>query len=172
LAHQKEQIIFQNFLLENNLKFTEQRRLILEIFLATETHASVEELYDKIKRKYPDIGHTTVYRTLKLFAECGLAKELRFSDGVSRYEHLFGHDHHDHLICTQCGKLIEVVDPEIEALQQRRATASKSISTGWSYMVCATSVNRLNVMKFLANYLRPNIENEFHYLLKSGECHV
>lgn len=122
MVHQKERAIFQNYLFENNLKFTEQRRLILEIFLTTETHASVEELYDKIKRKHPDIGHTTVYRTLKLFADCGLAKELRFSDGVSRYEHLFGHEHHDHLICTQCGKLIEVVDPEIEALQQRLAS--------------------------------------------------
>jgi Fur family ferric uptake transcriptional regulator len=127
LAHHKEEVIFQNYLLEKNLKFTEQRRVILEIFLATETHASVEELYDKIKRKNPDIGHTTVYRTLKLFADCGLAKELRFSDGVSRYEHLFGHEHHDHLICTQCGKLIEVVDPEIEALQQRLALRHRFI---------------------------------------------
>lgn len=121
MSHQRERDIFQEYLTEKNLKFTEQRRIILNCFLATETHVSVEELYDRIKRKNPEIGQTTVYRTLKLLTDCGLANELKFSDGVSRYEHLFGHDHHDHLICTSCGKLIEVVDPEIEELQQKLA---------------------------------------------------
>ncbi|HEY8463954.1 MAG TPA: Fur family transcriptional regulator [Bacillota bacterium] len=121
MDHSREREIFQEYLAEKNLKFTEQRRIILNSFLATETHFSVEELYDRIKRNYPEIGQTTVYRTLKLLTDCGLANELKFTNSVSRYEHLFGHEHHDHLICTECGKVIEVRDEEIEVLQKELA---------------------------------------------------
>lgn len=116
-----ESKILMNYLKEKNLKITGQRKLILDAFLNNERHISAEELYDQIKRENPRIGLATIYRTLKLFAECGLASELHFSDGVTRYEHRFGHEHHDHLICLNCGKYIEVVDPAIEELQARLA---------------------------------------------------
>lgn len=113
--------ILNEYLKKKDLKLTDQRKLILEKFLNTETHFTAEELYDKLKQNNPNIGLTTVYRTLKLFCQCGLASELKLADGVSRYEHLFGHNHHDHLICIECGKFIEVNDPEIETLQNRLA---------------------------------------------------
>lgn len=113
--------ILMNYLKEKNLKITGQRKLILDAFLNNESHISAEELYDQIKRENPGIGLATIYRTLKLFAECGLASEVHFSDGLTRYEHRFGHEHHDHLICLNCGKYIEVVDPAIEELQNRLA---------------------------------------------------
>ncbi len=113
--------ILNDYLKKKELKLTDQRKLILDEFLNTETHFTAEEMYDKLKQKNPNIGLTTVYRTLKIFCESGLANELKLADGISRYEHLFGHKHHDHLICIECGKLIEVMEPEIEKLQNRLA---------------------------------------------------
>ncbi len=117
----KEEQVLIKFLQQKDLKYTGQRRVILESFLKTETHFTVEDLYAKVKEVNQSIGYTTVYRTLKLFTECGLANEIRFEDGVTRYEHRFGHEHHDHLICVKCGLLIEVVEPEIEELQETLA---------------------------------------------------
>jgi Fur family ferric uptake transcriptional regulator len=118
---EKEAEVLENYLREKNLKITGQRKLILDAFLRNEEHISAEELYDQLKKDYPGIGLATIYRTLKLLSECGLANEIHFSEGVTRYEHRFGHEHHDHLICLSCGKYIEVVDPEIEELQARLA---------------------------------------------------
>ena len=72
-----------------------------------------------VKKLYPSIGFATVYRTLKLLCEAGLCRELKFEDGITRYEHLYGHQHHDHLVCTRCGKFIEIIEPEIEKLQEK-----------------------------------------------------
>lgn len=113
--------ILVNYLKEKNLKNTGQRKLILDAFLNNERHISAEELYDQLKRENPGIGLATIYRNLKLLSECGLANELHFSNGVTRYEHLFGHEHHDHLICLDCGKYIEVIEPAIEELQAKLA---------------------------------------------------
>jgi len=77
----------------------------------------VEDLYDIIKKKDPGIGHATVFRTMKLLCEAGLAGEVHLGDKKVRYEHKYGHQHHDHLICVECGKCIEVMDPTIEKLQ-------------------------------------------------------
>lgn len=109
--------IFTDFLKRRNLTFTKQRERILDIFLKTESHLSVEELYDILKKHNADIGQTTVFRTLKLLSEAGIAREVEMGDKKIRYEHKFGHDHHDHLICTSCGKIIEAVDPNIEKFQ-------------------------------------------------------
>ncbi|MEW6126419.1 MAG: Fur family transcriptional regulator [Acidobacteriota bacterium] len=113
----EETRIFHDYLKRAKLKHTAQRDLILEVFLDTEKHVSSEDLYNIVKIQDPSVGFTTVYRTLKLFVECGLARELEFHDGRMLYEHEYKHKHHDHLICTQCGKLIEFYDEQIEALQ-------------------------------------------------------
>ena len=117
----READILANYIKEKNLKITGQRQQILDAFLNNEQHVSAEELYGQIKKDLPGIGLATIYRTLKLLCECGLANAIHFSDGVTRYEHLFGHQHHDHLICLNCGAYIEVVDPEIEELQEKLA---------------------------------------------------
>lgn len=113
----EEKQIFHEHLKRGRLKRTNQRELILDVFLETEGHVSSEDLYSIIKAKDPSVGFTTVYRTLKLLKECGLARELEFHDGRILYEHDYKHSHHDHLICTQCGALIEFYNEEIERLQ-------------------------------------------------------
>lgn len=119
-SHSPRQI-FEDFLLTGGLKLTSQRLKILDCFLAHPGHVGTEELYDHIKRDDPRIGQATVYRTLKLLAEAGLAREVHFGDGITRYERLYGEKHHDHLICEQCGVFLEVVDERIEALQEELA---------------------------------------------------
>ncbi|GAB4536044.1 MAG: transcriptional repressor [Thermodesulfovibrionia bacterium] len=126
----EEQRIFDEFVRSKGLKQTEQRKEILRIFLKTEKHLTAEELYRLVKKKIPSIGFSTIYRTLKLLCECELCRELKLEDGTVRYEHLYGHEHHDHIICIRCGKFIEVVDPEIERLQERLAEREGFILKG------------------------------------------
>jgi Fur family ferric uptake transcriptional regulator len=90
-------------------------------FLASDSHLSTEELYLKVRAKNPAIGYATVYRTLKLFAEAGIAREIHFGDGQSRYEHIAEGEHHDHLVCTRCGSVQEFENETIEKLQQEIA---------------------------------------------------
>lgn len=114
----EETHIFHEHLKRAGLNRTTQRDLILDVFLDTEGHVSSEDLYSIVKAKDPSVGSTTVYRTLKLLKECGLARELEFHDGRTLYEHEYKHTHHDHLICTECGALIEFYSEEIEQLQE------------------------------------------------------
>ncbi|PLY03730.1 MAG: transcriptional repressor [Desulfuromonas sp.] len=113
--------IFTDYLRQQGLKNTSQRMVILEVFLNSNLHYSTEELYLKLRKSHPRIGYATVHRTLKLLAECGLASELNFGDGQTRYEPCRGGQHHDHLVCTRCGKIIEFVEPRIEKLQEEVA---------------------------------------------------
>ncbi len=116
----QEEKIFEEYIASQNLKHSEQRSEILRVFLEEDDrHLSAEDLYNIVKKKNPDIGYTTVYRTLRLLCECGLASELKFEDGITRYEHCYGHQHHDHLICTNCGKFVEILDEDIEDIQNR-----------------------------------------------------
>ncbi len=119
MVWEKEEKIFEGHLRTKNLKHSEQRKEILHIFLGIDKHLTANELYRLVQKKYPTVGYATIYRTLKLLCECGLCRELRFEDGTTRYEHLYGHQHHDHLICTKCGRFVEVVDPQIESLQEK-----------------------------------------------------
>lgn len=114
-----EKLIFNEFLKGKNLKHSEQRDQILDVFLQTEKHVTVEELHKLVKGRYSNIGLVTVYRTLKLLVEAGLSDELFFEDGIARYEHKYNHKHHDHLLCTRCGEVVEVIEPEIEKLQDK-----------------------------------------------------
>lgn len=113
----EEMNLFIEYLKKKDLKLTEQRKEILNTFLKINKHLSVEELYGIAKKKDPSIGQATVFRTLKLLCDAEIAKEVDLGDGKVRYEHKYGHEHHDHLICTKCGRFIEAVDPRIEKLQ-------------------------------------------------------
>jgi len=119
MSFAEEEKIFEAYLSSKNFKQSEQRTEILRNFLSIDKHLTADELYRIVTEKNPSIGYATIYRTLKLLCECGLCNELKFEDGISRYEHLYKHQHHDHLICTKCGKFVEVFDPEIEKLQER-----------------------------------------------------
>jgi Fur family ferric uptake transcriptional regulator len=106
------------YLAGQGLKSTSQRDTILHVFVNAGSHLSAEELYARVKKAHPRIGYATVYRTLKLLAEAGMAEERRFEDGFTRYEYKASDGHHDHLICTRCGEIIEFENERIEALQQ------------------------------------------------------
>lgn len=112
-----------DYMTRHGLRSTEQRRVVTEQFFASDGHLSIEDLLDKVRVEEPRIGYATVYRTLKLLKDCGLAFERHFGDGVSRYEVAWEDEHHDHLICLECEKIIEFEDEGIEVLQ--REVASK-----------------------------------------------
>ena len=113
--------IFDAFLCAKGLRHTDQRDIILDTFLGMEGHFSAEEIYRIVSEKNPEIGYATVYRTIKLLCDAGIARGIYFDDGRTRYEHKYGHGHHDHLVCIRCGKVIEIFDPKIEEAQERLA---------------------------------------------------
>ena len=103
------------------LKATRQREAILDIFLNSSGHKNLAQIYAQVAKINPKIGYVTVYRTLKLLARLGLATQWKFADGETRYEPTSEGSHHDHLICLDCGKIIEFEDQALEALQNRIA---------------------------------------------------
>jgi Fur family ferric uptake transcriptional regulator len=112
----------QSYMAKKGLRSTAQRRLIVDTFFEGASHMTIEDLLTEVRARDRGIGYATVYRTLKLLAECGVASERRFGDGLSRYE--LADDasaHHDHLICVSCGKIVEFEEPRIEALQDEIA---------------------------------------------------
>lgn len=110
---------WKTYLQENKLNTTQQRELIVDQFLRSKDHISVDELLARVRKRNRKVGYATVYRTLKLLVDSGLAIQRQFGDGQARYE--VDGDHHDHLICTSCGLILEFEDPEIESLQDRIA---------------------------------------------------
>lgn len=109
---------FAKFVTDKGLRHTEQRDNVVDVFLATEKHVTVQDLFELVKKKHHRIGYATVARTVKLMHESGLCRQVNFGEGVFRYEHLYKHEHHDHLICTQCGKFEEIYSPKLEEIQQ------------------------------------------------------
>ena len=113
--------VLEEYISENNLKITKQRRTVLKIFLECNYHVSVEELYNIVLKTEPKIGLATVYRTLALLTKSGLALEMDFGDGQKRYESSYKSVHHDHMVCTECGKILEFNHPLIEKYQEEVA---------------------------------------------------
>ena len=114
--------VFTDYVKRKGLKNTNQRMTVLETFLSSKSHHSTEDLYLELRREHPKIGYATVHRTLKLFAESGIAIELNFGDGQTRFEPFNVHQHHDHLVCTNCGLIIEFTHPQIEEYQEQIAS--------------------------------------------------
>jgi Fur family transcriptional regulator, ferric uptake regulator len=100
------------------LKHTAQRDTILRTFLETRDHLSIDELHRLVQKQDSGIGYTTVYRTLKLLAECGLASEVAFHDGIARYEHQYNRRSHHHMVCTECGSSVEFFSQDVDNLEQ------------------------------------------------------
>jgi len=105
---------------QKGLRMTGQRRTIAGVLDRATDHPDVEELHARAAAADPRISLATVYRTVKLFEETGILERVDFGDGRARYESA-ERDHHDHLIDMDTGQVIEFVDPEIEALQERIA---------------------------------------------------
>ena len=122
------------------LKQTGQRDTILRTFLETRDHLSTDELHRLVQKTDARIGYTTVYRTLKLLAECKLASEVAFHDGIARYEHQYNRRSHHHMVCTDCGSSVEFFSNEVEKLEQEIGRKYHYMTTRHSfqiYGVCA-----------------------------------
>lgn len=119
MAHDVERQSLARYLDDHNLRHTRQRDAILEVFLEVKGHITAEDLYERVRSEHVNIGYTTVYRTMKLLCDAGLAAERKFEDGVTRYE--ISHEHHDHLVCVRCGKIIEFECRMIETAQDEIA---------------------------------------------------
>ncbi len=107
------------YLTDKRLNTTNQREAIVDQFFRTKDHISIDELLARVRKRHQKVGYATVYRTLKLLVESGLAIERQFGDGQARFE--VAGEHHDHLICAKCNLILEFEDDEIEHLQEKVA---------------------------------------------------
>ena len=122
-AVKEKERAFQKFIQTEGLKTTRQRNTIVNVFFNLNGHISVEELLREVKIVNPKIGYATVYRTLHLLVRSALVEERRFGDGLARYEGHSQVEHHDHMICQNCGRIFEFFNPELEARQEKLAEA-------------------------------------------------
>jgi Fur family ferric uptake transcriptional regulator len=110
----------QEYLQRQGLKLTRQRRAIAEVVFRSDGHLTLTDIHERARERQKSLGFATVYRTMKLMAEAGFATQHRFDDGQSRFERA-DDDHHDHIICSRCGKIIEFEAPDIERRQEKIA---------------------------------------------------
>ncbi len=109
--------ILKDYIKQNHLRWTVQRKGVLEVFLEMKGHVGIEDLFEAVKEQDPSIGIATVYRTMTLMVECGLARENISLSGGKSYEKLYRQSHHDHLVCIRCGKIVEFQHTLIEQFQ-------------------------------------------------------
>ncbi len=112
---------WRSYLRKKGLKTTQQREAIVDAFLRSSGHVALDDLLASSRRVHPGVGLATVYRTVKLLEEAGLAASRQFESGHTLYEVAQGRAHHDHLICQQCGYIVEFENDEIERLQAAAA---------------------------------------------------
>ncbi len=116
------QKILRDYLVRHGLKASRQRDVIADVFFRAGGHMRVEELLSEVRKIDPKVSQATVYRTMKLLTDCGLAEARHFGDGQTRYEASDeGGEHHDHLICTSCGTIVEFMNDRIETMQDKVA---------------------------------------------------
>ncbi|MFA7091528.1 MAG: Fur family transcriptional regulator [Arcobacteraceae bacterium] len=142
MVNENEQVIdeLKKIVKQKGLKYTEQREVVLKILMHAQEHLTAEEIYNLIKIKEPDsnIGIATVYRALSFLEEVDLIASIAFGSEGKKYESN-AKAHHDHLICTSCGKIVEFVDAEIEKRQEKIAKENNFKVTSHSmqlYGVC------------------------------------
>lgn len=114
----EEKALLERYLAERGLKMTKARSTVLKAFLRLESHVGADAILAAARELDPGIGQATVFRTIKLLADAGLAQEACMDEGVRQYEHAFNHAHHDHLKCVMCGTVVEFVDEDIEKAQE------------------------------------------------------
>ncbi len=113
--------VLRSYMAKHGLKASRQRETIVDVFFKSRSHLRIDELLSEVRRVDPRVSQATVYRTMRLLADCGLAEPRNFGDGQTRYELSNRDCHHDHLICTECGRIVEFVDSRIEKLQAQVA---------------------------------------------------
>jgi Fur family ferric uptake transcriptional regulator len=130
----EEKELFAAYITRNRLKRSEQREVILDTFLRAERHLSVDDLLQLVQKRRPDIGRTTVYRTLKLLHSAGLAQELVL-EGQTYFEREYNRQHHDHFICRSCGEIFEFANEDIERIQEEVAASLGFVIEGHRHQI-------------------------------------
>lgn len=103
---------------DENLRYTTQRQAVWDELTANDDHRTAEEIYIALHNQSLNVSRATVYRTIEVLVKNRLARKLEVGDGMARYEHRLDEEHHDHLICTECSKIIEFSNDEVERLQE------------------------------------------------------
>ena len=114
-----EEDIFEQYLESRGMKYTAERKSILNEVFCIHGHFEAEDVVMGLHAKGIRVSRASVYRTLPMLVDCGLLREVYSAEKHNHYEHVFGHEHHDHLICTRCGREIEFSNQLIEDLQDR-----------------------------------------------------
>ena len=121
---EQEQQIVESHLRRSGFRVTNQRSLIVRIALSTHDHFTADQLLERCRRADPNVSRATVYRTLTVLEKEGFVEGLETGDGGRRFEHVIGHEHHDHMVCLSCGRISEFRD---DALERRQEAAAKRI---------------------------------------------
>ncbi|MFH2084787.1 MAG: Fur family transcriptional regulator [Candidatus Omnitrophota bacterium] len=108
---------FGSYLRQNGMRVTPERKTILREIFAIHRHFDTEEIFETLRRKKTGISHASVYRTMPILVKAGLVSRTAAAPGKAVYEHIYGHEHHDHMFCVECGKHIEFKNDNIERLQ-------------------------------------------------------
>lgn len=117
--------VFKDYLKKHNLKFTPQREVIFAAILSFKKHFDVDDLYTALRKKNKNISIATVYRILPFLIDCKLISENFICQGKANYEYIYKQEHHDHLFCIKCGRIIEFKDERIEKLQEEVCKKNK-----------------------------------------------
>src|SRR5262245_8683683 len=133
----EEKQLFDTYLTQHRLKRSEQREVIVDTFFRSDRHLSVDDLLRLAQKRRPDIGRTTVYRTLKLLQAAGLAQELELH-GETRFEREYKRQHHDHFICNSCHAIFEFSSPDIERIQDEIAADIGFVIDGHRHHIFGT----------------------------------
>jgi Fur family ferric uptake transcriptional regulator len=113
--------VVESYVRKKGLRWTAQRQLIANVALTTHSHFTAEELLELCRERDPAVSRATVYRTLAMLEEAGFVEGLDTGDGGRKFEHVLGHAHHDHMVCTSCGRIIEFTDEQLEKRQEMAA---------------------------------------------------
>lgn len=113
--------IFQEYIRQRGLRWTQERELILQEIFQIHEHFDVDSLYLQLRQKGAKVSKASIYRAIPLFIDCGLIREVDFSDGHWHYEHIYGHGHHNHLKCLGCGEVQEFEEPSLAQVEHRLA---------------------------------------------------
>ena len=128
---------FQDFLRAHKLKFTQEREDVLERFFRLDEHIEADELLMRMRQGESRVSRATIYRTLDLLVQAGLARKVRLGTDRYYYEHILGRRQHEHMICVQCGKVIEWFDPEIPRVVDKNLRQHGFVAARYSLQVFA-----------------------------------
>lgn len=151
---------FEEYLKRQNLKMTPQRKRIFDKAFETHEHFSVERMFEWLKdEEGSPVSRATVYRTLEVLKSGGFIEAVETGQGETLYEHILGHEHHDHMVCRVCGRIEEFRDEEIEKLQRKNAEKIGFLMTG--HMLRLSGVCRECVVELKSNGQLDGVLKEF-----------